>query len=326
MDANLVVQRGDAVAIVGPNGAGKSTLLKVLAGVLSPWKGQVRLDGAPLQSIDRRSLARVIAVVPQKLEIGFGLTARDVVMLGRTPYMGFLGSTSSADQHAIERAIDETDTGHLMCRAFATLSGGEAQRVILAMALAQETDFLLLDEPTVHLDLGQQWQLINRLMQLREPARVGILAIVHDLNLAGLNFERIVLIQGGESRKTDPSLRPYRAEHQPRIRGACADLERWLGSGGLDAIGRRGVRRRVPRAPSSRLPEWTTSLSQSCWRDWPRRFRISPIKPGCFRLPSVPRLAIDPTKNIASRHSNSIDRALRPLPCRDSEPPKNSAP
>lgn len=232
------------MAIVGPNGAGKSTLLKVLAGVLSPWKGQVRLDAAALQSIDRRSLARVIAVVPQKLEIGFGLTARDVVMLGRTPYMGFLGSTSSADQHAIERAIDETDTGHLINRPFATLSGGEAQRIILAMALAQETDFLLLDEPTVHLDLGQQWQLINRLMQLRESRDVGIFAIVHDLNLAGLNFERIVLIQEGRIQEDGPPRSVLTEQNISRAFGAPVRI--WRDGSGvavsmLSSVGRPAV-------------------------------------------------------------------------------------
>jgi iron complex transport system ATP-binding protein len=188
---------GDATAIIGPNGAGKSTLLKVLAGVLRPSRGNVSLDGLPLSTFDRRTVARKIAVVPQKLDIGFGLRAFDVVMLGRTPYIGFLGAPSQEDRAAVERAIDETDTHAFVSRPFASLSGGEAQRVVLAMALAQETPYLLLDEPTVHLDLGQQWKLLERLMELRRARNVGVLAVVHDLTLAGLNFDRIILMDHG---------------------------------------------------------------------------------------------------------------------------------
>jgi iron complex transport system ATP-binding protein len=194
---SIDLRPGDATAIIGPNGAGKSTLLKVLAGTLKPWSGRVVLDGDPLASIGRRRLARKIAVVPQKLDIGFGLRCWDVVMLGRTPYIGFLGAPSTGDRAAVRRAFNETGTGDFSQRPYASLSGGEAQRVVLAMALAQETPYLLLDEPTVHLDIGQQWKLLDRLTQLRRTRGVGVLAVVHDLSLAGLNFDRIILMSHG---------------------------------------------------------------------------------------------------------------------------------
>ena len=194
---SFALHRGDATAIIGPNGVGKTTLLKLLAGSLRPQSGHVSLDGLPLTAIPRRELAKSIAVVPQKLDIGFGLCGREVVALGRTPYVGFFGSQTRADHEAIDRAIAETDTASFVDRPYSSLSGGESQRVVLAMALAQETPYLLLDEPTVHLDLGQQWRLIERLMGMRRSRNVGILAILHDLTLAGLGFDRVVLIGDG---------------------------------------------------------------------------------------------------------------------------------
>lgn len=194
---DIEVPRGAAVAVVGPNGAGKSTLLKTLCGGLRPMVGSIRLDGVDIRTLGPRELARRIAVVPQALHVGFGMTGRDVVMLGRTPYLGFLGSSGTRDLAAVSEAIEDTDIADFVDRPFSTLSGGEAQRVVLAMALAQETSYLLLDEPTVHLDLGQQWRLMERLMELRRRRGVGILAILHDLSLAGLNFDRVVLLGGG---------------------------------------------------------------------------------------------------------------------------------
>jgi iron complex transport system ATP-binding protein len=196
-DVSVNLNHGDTIAVIGPNGAGKSTLLKVLAGTLRPDRGAVSLDGRPLAQLGPRQAAHRIAVVPQKLTISFGLTAREVVMMGRTPYLGFLGSPSVGDRAAVHQALLDTDTLPLANRVFATLSGGEAQRVVLAMALAQETDYLLLDEPTVHLDLGQQWKFIGHLMELRARRHVGILAIVHDLTLAGTAFDRVILLNHG---------------------------------------------------------------------------------------------------------------------------------
>ena len=194
---SISLHHGDAVAVIGPNGAGKSTLLNTLAGALKATSGGVSLDGVPLQSIARRDLAKRIAVVPQRLTIGFGLTGLDVVRLGRTPYLGRFGSHCKSDREAVDRAIEDTDCSGFAARAYSSLSGGEAQRIILAMALAQETSYLLLDEPTVHLDLGQQWKFMQTLVALRQARNVGILAVIHDLSLAGIGFDRVVLLAGG---------------------------------------------------------------------------------------------------------------------------------
>lgn len=231
---SLRLEAGDSVAVIGPNGAGKSTLLKVLSGLLRPRQGQVTLDGRCLSDVPRRERAKRIAVVPQSLDIGFGLTGRDVVMLGRTPYLGFLGTGSRTDREAVSEAIAETDVAEFVDRPFATLSGGEAQRVVLAMALAQETPYLLLDEPTVHLDLGQQWRLLELLVSLRVRRRVGILAIVHDLSLAGLEFNRVVLMSGGRIVAIGPAREVLTAE---RVRDAFgAPVSVWEDTTGVRVV------------------------------------------------------------------------------------------
>ncbi len=196
-DVTVKVEPGEAVAVVGPNGAGKTTLLKVLSGLLKPAKGKVVVDGVDIGQTSRRHLSRIMAVVPQRMDAGFGLSAREVVAMGRTPYVGFLGGLSATDQEAIMAAAEETEVLHVLDRTFSSLSGGEQQRVILAMALAQQPAYLLLDEPTVHLDLGQQWKLMERLRSLRFNRGVGILAIIHDLSLAGTYFDHLVLLDEG---------------------------------------------------------------------------------------------------------------------------------
>jgi iron complex transport system ATP-binding protein len=214
---DLYLRRAEMVAIVGPNGAGKSTLLKVLTALITPRAGFVTLNDRPLTSFTRRELAREIAVVPQRLDIGFGMTAFDVVMLGRTPYLGFFGSPTARDIEAVYEAMEETDVHALAHRPFAMLSGGEQQRVILAMALAQETPFLLLDEPTVHLDLGQQWRFMDKLLLLRRQRNVGVLAVVHDLNLAGLFFERVLVLDRGRVVAAGPPATVLTVEHIARV-------------------------------------------------------------------------------------------------------------
>lgn len=197
-NAGLRLEPGQAKALIGPNGAGKSTLLKVLTGHLQPESGRVLLDGRELTSLSRRQISRKLAVTPQSLAVGFALKARDVVLLGRTPYFGVLGTATANDRRAVDRAIEQADIGEYVDRPMAQLSGGEAQRVILAMALAQESSFLLLDEPTVHLDLAQQSKFLATLRRLQRTREVSILAVVHDLNQAAF-FDRVVLMSAGRT-------------------------------------------------------------------------------------------------------------------------------
>lgn len=196
-DVDLALERGALVALVGPNGAGKSTLLRCLAGLVRPTSGRVLLDGRDLRDFDRAAIARRVAVVPQSFETLFPFTVREIVALGRTARLGLLAVPTSVDASAVDRAIRELDLLPLAGRRADELSGGERQRAVLAMALAQEADVLLLDEPTVHLDPAHQratMALIRRLVRERGLAAV---AVLHDLNLASAMCDRIVVISEG---------------------------------------------------------------------------------------------------------------------------------
>ena len=193
----LAVARGEVVAIVGPNGAGKSTLLRVLAGLLRPTSGSVRIDGVDIATLGRAELARRIAVVPQIFDTLFPFSVREVVGLGRTARLGFFGGASPADAAAVERAIADLDLAELASRRIDRLSGGERQRAVLAMALAQEADVLLLDEPTVHLDPAHQVAMLRLVRELACARGLAVAAVLHDLNLAASMATRLVVIADG---------------------------------------------------------------------------------------------------------------------------------
>src|SRR5438128_7949308 len=153
---SVSVARGALVGILGPNGSGKTTLLKVLGGTLTPVTGRVTLDGVDLGRISRRDLARRIAVVPQETHSTFDFTALDIVLMGRYPHLGPFTLEGADDLAVAGDALAAVGAAHLGERPFGTLSGGEKQRIVIASALAQASDFLLLDEPTASLDLGYQ--------------------------------------------------------------------------------------------------------------------------------------------------------------------------
>jgi iron complex transport system ATP-binding protein len=155
-DVELQVPPGQIVGIIGPNGAGKSTLIKILSRLLPPDKGHISLGGMDLTSWDHAQLARHLAVVPQGAKLPETFTAWEVVLMGRTPYLGLLGNETATDMAIAQRAMEETNTWHLASRLIGQLSGGERQRVVMARALAQEPRVLLLDEPTLHLDINHQ--------------------------------------------------------------------------------------------------------------------------------------------------------------------------
>jgi iron complex transport system ATP-binding protein len=169
----------------------------LLGGARRPTRGRVTLAGADIAGYSARERARRIAVVSQHVHSSLSFTVAHLVVMGRAPYMRVLGIPSRQDRLAVERAMGVTETEHLASRRFGELSGGEKQRVALAMALAQEADFLLLDEPTVHLDLHHQRELLETLRRLRSERGVGIVAVMHDLNLAALYFDRLVLLNDG---------------------------------------------------------------------------------------------------------------------------------
>jgi len=196
-DADLNVAPGERVALVGPNGAGKSTLLRAIAGLVEPTAGTVELAGAPLAALDRLGVARRLAVVPQLPSLPFATTVEDVVALGRLPHEHPIRGLRPADRAAIAAAIDRVGVGHLLGRDARELSLGERQLVLLAMAVAQASPILLLDEPTVHLDLRHQVEVMDLLVDLNERDGTTILAVLHDIALAAHFFPRIVVIDHG---------------------------------------------------------------------------------------------------------------------------------
>jgi len=197
---SLRVGRGECVAVIGPNGAGKSTLLRALAGVLPLLGGEVRLDGRPLAALGRRAIARRLAGVPAELNPAFSFRAREIVAMGRHPYMSLLGDLGREDERAVSEAMAATESEGLAGRRFDELSSGERQRIALAQALAQEPHVLLLDEPTAHLDLTHQTHLLDLLKELQTSRGLAIVLVSHDLNLAAEYADRLLLLDGGRPR------------------------------------------------------------------------------------------------------------------------------
>jgi cobalamin transport system ATP-binding protein len=194
---NARVQRGGLVGILGPNGSGKTTLLRLFAGLLTPSSGQVTLDGRDLHLVSRAALARRMAMVPQETQLAFEYTVLEMATMGRYPHLGAFEIEGPQDLEIARAALAATGTEHLASRFFNTLSGGEKQRVVIAGALAQNPDVLLLDEPTASLDLAYQLEIRSILHRLNRERQITIVVSTHDLNFAaGLCRELVLLHQG----------------------------------------------------------------------------------------------------------------------------------
>ena len=194
---NLRVCPGQIVGVIGPNGAGKSTLVKILSRLLRPDRGYVYLGGQDLAQWNHTQLARHLAVVPQAAQLPETFTAWEIVLMGRTPYLGLLGQETATDMAIAQRAMEETNTWHLASRLIGQLSGGERQRVVVARALAQEPRVLLLDEPTLHLDINHQLEILSLIRRLVDRQGLAVLAIFHDLNLAAQFCHELILLHQG---------------------------------------------------------------------------------------------------------------------------------
>jgi len=196
-DITFGVPRGRIVGLLGPNGSGKTTLLRIIAGTLTPKHGSVRIGGADVSRLSRRDIARRIAVVPQETHSTFDFSVLDIVLMGRYPHLGTFELEGVSDRAIARDALAATGTLQLEQRLFATLSGGEKQRVVIASALAQASDALLLDEPTASLDLGYQLEIAGLLTRLNVERGTTMVVSTHDLNLAASLCSELVLIRHG---------------------------------------------------------------------------------------------------------------------------------
>jgi iron complex transport system ATP-binding protein len=257
---SLTVPPTGIIGILGPNGSGKTTLLRMLAGTRHPQRGSVTLDGTALTRFSRGALARRMAVVPQETHLAFDYTVGEVAMMGRYPHLGAFEIEGPADLAVIEETLTSTGTLHLKDRLFATLSGGEKQRVVIAAALAQifrlkaeatsfqssstssrsssqssgfrlqaegpENGYLLLDEPTASLDLGYQLEVASLLTQLHEDRRVAIVISTHDLGLAGTLCDSLLLIRDGLVVANGPTDEVLTPDNVREVYGVEADVIR----------------------------------------------------------------------------------------------------
>ena len=220
----MSVDRGALVGLLGPNGSGKTTLLRLMAGMLAPAAGRILLDGAPLASLTRRALARRMAVVPQETHAAFDFSVLDIVLMGRYPHLAPFELEGARDIGIARDALTATGTGHLERRAFSTLSGGEKQRVVIASALAQASDVLLLDEPTASLDLGYQFEIGGLLQRLNRDRGTTMVLSTHDLNLAAALCQRVVLLREGRVLAAGPTPDVLTADNIRALYGVEADV------------------------------------------------------------------------------------------------------
>ena len=191
------VAPGEMLAILGPNGSGKTTLLRLMSGLLRPDGGRLRvLEQDPARG-SRRELARRLAVVGQQAELGFPYSVLEVVLMGRAPHLEGFHLENAQDLAAAESALEATGLVHLAGRRFDTLSSGERQRVVVARALAQAPEVLLLDEPAAHLDIRQQTSLYDLMADLNRTRGLTVVSVLHDLNLASLYFGRVAMLRAG---------------------------------------------------------------------------------------------------------------------------------
>ena len=236
---DLELRRGEMVALLGANGSGKTTLLGVIAGTIRPTAGAVELFGRPIGTWSRVEIARSVAVSPQSLELPAGFRVSEVVAMGRTPHRGSWFGWEPDDQRAVAEALRDADAESLADRPVTELSAGERQRVLIALALAQEPELLLMDEPTTHLDMAHAAALLSSLSRLQRARGVTVVVVVHDLVLAGMWAPRVVVLDAGRVAADGP---PDEALH-PDV------VERAYGVAVESLVTGRGRTILVPRIP-----------------------------------------------------------------------------
>jgi iron complex transport system ATP-binding protein len=196
-DVAFEAKEGEIIGILGPNGSGKTTLLRCMNRALSPSKGTVLVEDKEIGSLSRKEIANEMAVVPQNCIITFPFTALEIVMMGRNPSMDRFQRETRGDIEIVRRAMEATSVTHLAGRSMNQLSGGERQRVIIARALAQQPKILLLDEPTLHLDVNHQMEIMELVRELARREKLTVIMVSHDLNLAARYCDKLILLSEG---------------------------------------------------------------------------------------------------------------------------------
>ncbi len=194
---SVALPKGKITALIGRNGCGKSTLLKLFIRLLVPTSGRIELEGRPLSDFGARELAQTMALLSQTPQAPSGLTVEELVHFGRHPYKGFLGRTSGRDRELVEWALDRTSLQQLRERPLEALSGGQRQRAWIAMALAQDTEYLLLDEPTTYLDIAHQLEVLELLAKLNKEQAKTVVMVVHEPNHASQYADHVVCLAEG---------------------------------------------------------------------------------------------------------------------------------
>jgi iron complex transport system ATP-binding protein len=230
------VERGSLTGILGPNGCGKTTLLSLMAGVQRPQRGVVMLDGADMARMTRRHVAQRVASVPQETHPAFDYSVMEMVLMGRHPHLGALALEGPADIAIAHDTLVSTGTAHLSERAYMTLSGGEKQRVVIAAALAQSPQLLLLDEPTASLDLGYQLDIARLLRRLNRDRGVTMVLATHDLNLAASLCSHLVMLREGRVLVQGATSDVLNAEMVQALYGVESDVRFHEGAGHLTVV------------------------------------------------------------------------------------------
>ena len=223
-DIDLSVDNGQVVALVGPNGAGKSTLIRVLSGVVAARAGEARLNGVDLLRLPPADRARRVAVVGQMIKLPEAFTVGEIVLMGRTPHLALWGGESQKDCEIAWQAMRRTQVEGLADRRVGELSGGEQQRVVIARALAQEPQVLLLDEPTAHLDLKHQVAVLDLVRALAHDHDLAVLLTLHDLNQAAQYADRVALLEQGRVVAQGPAQEVFTADRLSAIYGVAVTI------------------------------------------------------------------------------------------------------
>jgi len=195
------INPGEFFIVIGPNGSGKTTLVKVISGLLKLQHGNIRIMGKDIRTYSRKAMARRVAYVPQLFDIDFPFTVADVVLLGRSPHLGIFGLESTKDIELARQAMSFTEVAHLADRRMDQISGGERQRALIARAICQEPEIIVLDEPTASLDIAHQLRVMDLMEKMKKEKNTTVIMVSHDINLAAMYADTLLMIHRGEAVK-----------------------------------------------------------------------------------------------------------------------------